>query len=101
MAKVEVDIYNKTYGYCSNCEAMGAVFSEWVGKTTDKVTSFTLSAEDNRDKLIELGVQMAPVYVVKRGGAETVVSGNNPDVLVDALDGRDGLWDDVDSDCSL
>lgn len=101
MAKVEVDIYNKTQSHCSNCKVMGEVFEKWASQTTDKVTSFTMSAESNRDKLIELGAQSAPVYVVKRGSSTTVISGLNPDILVDALDGRDGLWDDLDSDCSL
>lgn len=101
MAKVEVDIYNKTYGHCSNCREMTRVFTEWASQTDDKVTSFTFSAEEHSESLKDLGAQAAPVYIVKRGKNTTVVSGLNPDILVDALEGRDDLWDDLDSDCSL
>lgn len=101
MSKVEVDIYNKTYSHCSNCVAMSEVFTDWVTDTSDRVKTFTLSAEDHAEELKDLGARSAPVYVVKRDGNTTVVSGNNPDILVDALNGDDGIWDDLDSDCSL
>lgn len=101
MAKVEVDIYEKKHSHCSNCEAMRPVFEEWANDTTDTVTSWTFSAEDHVEELRDLGVQQAPVYLVRRDDKTSVISGYNPDILVDELNGDTGIWDDLDSDCAL
>ncbi|AYQ98438.1 thioredoxin [Corynebacterium phage Kimchi1738] len=96
MTKIDVTAYEKTRSHCPQCEDMRKHFERWLSDDENihhDITRVTLSAEDNRDLLIELGVMSAPVYVIERDGKTSVVSGNNPDILIDALNGVDGIWD--------
>lgn len=94
MTKIKVTIYEKTEGHCPNCVLMRARFDAWLADNGDKRVGFeTLSAEEHRDKIMDLGANSAPVYVIERGKTETVVFGRNPDVLIDSLEGLDTLWE--------
>lgn len=96
MSKIDVTVYEKTRGRCTQCDDMRKIFERWLDDDDNvhhDVTRIVLSAEDNRDALIELGAMSAPVYVVERDNRQTVISGNNPDVMIDALNGVDSLWD--------
>lgn len=100
MTKIYVSIFNKTETRCTNCKDMMKVFNDWALDNVDTadLTTTVESVEENRDFLIkDLGALAAPVYVIDREGKTTVVSGNNPDILVDALNGDDDIW----SDCSI
>lgn len=93
MSKVHVKIYEITSRPCTYCRIMRSHFEKWKDTTRDAVTVEELDAEAHPEELAELGARSAPVYVIKRGRNESVVYGNNPDVLVDALSGVDGVWD--------
>ncbi len=94
MARIEVDIYNKTLSKCPHCASMRKVFDRWCLENEEchEVTSVEMSAEYNLDILMELGVQSAPVYVIRRDGHTSVVSGDSQDDLVELLEGRDLTW---------
>lgn len=94
MAKINVTIYSLPEEECGSCRFMKGAFSRWVKAHPEHdVTAVTLSAEDNREALLEVGATAAPVYIVKRGHRETIISGRNPDRLTDALEGLDSIWD--------
>ena len=93
MSKIDVTIYEKTQSPCPYCDNMRRHFLSWQAKSTDTVTAEFKSAEENIDTLITLGASAAPVYIIKRGKNESIVYGNNPDVLIDSLEGVDGVWD--------
>lgn len=96
MTKIDVTVYEKTCSPCQQCDDMRRHFERWLNDDDNvhhDVTRVVLSAEDNRDALIELGAMSAPVYVIDRDGKQNVVSGNNPDVMIDALNGVDSIWD--------
>lgn len=93
MSKVNVKIYEIKSRPCNYCKVMRTYFDNWKTTTRDVVTVEEFDAEEHPEALAELGALAAPVYVVKRGRTESVVYGNNPDVLVDALSGVDGVWD--------
>ena len=86
-----VEIYEKPR--CPNCVQMRRVFDEWLEKNPN--TSFdVLSAVDNKVYLAERGVMSAPCYrIISTTGDEQFISGLNPDMLMDALNGDDELWD--------
>lgn len=94
--KIFVDFYEKTQGPCPYCRKMKAILDKWIRKNPDdEVIVEYASAEENAKELLEYGVQGAPVIFVRRGvtGKQHMVSGNNPDILVDLLDGNSNLWD--------
>lgn len=93
MSKIEVTVYEKTQSPCRYCDSMRRHFLSWQAKSSDTVNVEFKSAEENTDTLIALGATAAPVYIIKRGKNETIVFGNNPDVLIDSLEGVDGVWD--------
>ena len=94
MAKIDVTIYSLPEEECGYCRLMKGTFTRWVkDHPQHEVTAVTLSAKDNREALLETGATTAPVYIVKRGNKETIVSGRNPDRLTDALEGLDSIWD--------
>lgn len=97
MTNITVDRYEKTESRCVQCESMRREFDKWADQSTDEIVMNTFSAEANRDVLLDAGARSAPVYIITREGVTTVVSGDNPDIMIDALEGNDGLW----SDCSL
>ena len=100
MAYIEIEFYEKTYSHCTQCENMKAALMEWIeqNKGKDQITLFSLSAEDNIDHIQKEApdAQSAPVVKVIRGTVEQWVSGNNPDILIDVLEGRTSIWDDID-----
>lgn len=93
MSKVHVKIYEIKSRPCTYCKVMRAYFEKWKDTTRDVVTVEELDAEAHPEELELLGARSAPVYVIQRGRRESIVYGNNPDVLVDALRGVDGVWD--------
>lgn len=93
MTNISVEIYEKSESYCRYCESVGRVFDKWLQQTDNIVHPEVFSAEDNSDMLTELGAQQAPVYIVRRDGNTSVISGNNPDLLIDTLNGKSSIWD--------
>lgn len=93
---ISIDFYEKTESHCPSCIAMKKTLDQWMKAHTDEeVFVNMLSAEEHADKLKEAGFTAAPVVTVVRGrGREQVVTGNNRDMLIDILDGRDSLWED-------
>lgn len=92
---IKVDFYEKTTSHCTFCKSMMNVLNTWIENSSDKVEVSTHSIEENLGSLIAEGVQAkaAPVVIVERGKNITVISGNNPDILVDALNGKSSIWD--------
>lgn len=86
-----IEIYEKPR--CPNCIKMRKVFDKWVEKNPDaKFEAF--SAIENKSFLAENGVMSAPCYrIVSTTGDEQFISGDNPDMLMDALNGSDDIWD--------
>lgn len=93
MAKINVEIYEKTQSFCRYCISVGHVFSKWREQTSDEVEFDVYSAEEHAEELNALGAKQAPVYIVEREGATEVISGNNPDKLIDVLNGNSSIWD--------
>lgn len=93
MTNISVEIYEKSESYCRYCESVGRVFDKWLKQSSDDITTDFFSAEENSDMLSELGAQQAPVYIVRRDGNTSVISGNNPDLLIDTLNGKSSIWD--------
>ena len=93
MSKVHIKIYEIKSRPCTYCRIMRTYFENWEATSRDEVIVEEFDAEAYPEELEQLGARSAPVYVIKRGRRESVVYGNNPDVLVDALSGVDGVWD--------
>ena len=93
MSKVHIKIYEIKSRPCTYCRIMRTYFENWEATSRDEVIVEEFDAEAHPEELEQLGARSAPVYVIKRGRRESVVYGNNPDVLVDALSGVDGVWD--------
>lgn len=94
--KVKITFYTKTMGRCTNCEAMKTALHRWIDDYDGNVELITLSAEDCIGILKEKygdSLGQAPVIEITRSGKEYVVTGNNPDIMVDYLNGVDSIWD--------
>lgn len=92
---IKVTVYEKTDSYCVHCEQMRAVMDEWLNRNPDvEVSVVTFSIEENLELMMEYGFNSAPVYVIENQDVTTMTSGNNPDLLVDALENRNSVWDD-------
>ena len=92
---IKVTVYEKTDSYCVHCEQMRAVMDEWLNHNPDvEVSVVTFSIEENLELMMEYGFNSAPVYVIENQDVTTMTSGNNPDLLVDALENRNSVWDD-------
>lgn len=93
---ISIDFYEKTQSRCPACVAMKRTLDQWVEAHPDEEVSVTyFSAEERAEDFRAQGFTAAPVVIVTRGrGRENIVTGNNRDVLVDVLDGRDSLWED-------
>ena len=92
---ITVDFFEKTESVCPNCKRMAAVLKSWVKKHPEhEVQVNYLSAEEHLDKLVEMGVQEAPAVLICHGEDDewTMVSGHNPDVMVDVLNDDEDLW---------
>lgn len=95
---ITVNFYKKTYTHCPACEAMEKTLTRWIEENEEvDVTVFTLSLEDNADKISTKfpDAKQAPIVEVERPGERTWVSGNNPDILVDLLNGDQDIWDEL------
>lgn len=92
---IKVTVYEKTDSYCVHCEQMRAVMDEWLNRNPDvEVSVVTFSIEENLELMMEYGFNSAPVYVIENQDVTTMTSGNNPDLLIDALENRNSIWDD-------
>lgn len=92
---IKVTVYERTEYYCGHCEQMQAVMEEWLNRNPDvEVSVVTFSIEENLELMMEYGFNSAPVYVIENGDVTTMTSGNNPDILIDALENRNSVWDD-------
>lgn len=93
---IAIDFYEKTESRCPACIAMKKTLDQWMATHSDEEVFINmLSAEEHADTLKEAGFTAAPVVFVTRGrGREQVVTGNNRDMFIDILDGRDSLWED-------
>ena len=86
-----VEIYEKPR--CPNCIKMRKVFDRWHDENPN-VDFQVLSINENRDYMVERGVLSAPCFrIISTTGDEQFISGDNPDMLMDALNGSDDLWD--------
>lgn len=89
--------YEKTESYCGACKNMAGAYVAWLEANTDmEPFRFNESAEENVDKLIEMGAQVAPVWVIdyEDGTEPKLVIGDNPEELTEALDsGKLSIWD--------
>lgn len=93
---IEIDFYHKTYSACPACDRMGKTLDRWIEENPEKNINVNwLSAEDHAVELRAREVSAAPVIVIRRSKntAEEIVSGNNPDILIDILDGKSSVWD--------
>lgn len=99
MSLIHIVRWEKTTTACPQCDNMRRHVDKWLEVNGDdhEVVITNESAEDDRDYLIDIGATTAPVYMVERDGVETTVMGNNPDILLDALDGQEEIWED----CSI
>lgn len=89
--KVSVTIYEKPS--CSACRVMRDAFNNWLCDTNDRVSIAERSAIEEVDFLIADGHLSAPVYYIERDGESHSVSGMQPDLLVDLLQGDDSIWE--------
>lgn len=99
---ITVTFYKKTYSHCSACDAMASVLQRWIDSHPEvKIKVFTLSIEDNMDRIQTYfpNARQAPVVVIDRSRGGDVdrswTSGNNPDILVDMLNGDQDIWDEL------
>ena len=95
---INVRFYTKSYSRCGSCDAMKTTLAHWEEEHPEAdLTVEFLSAEDNIGYIHDNypNVQEAPVVEITRGRKFNVVSGNNPDILVDYLNGLDSVWDEA------
>lgn len=71
---------------------MRKAFDQWLEETDETVDVQELSAIESAELLKSGGHLAAPVYFVERGGEVHSVSGLQPDLLVDILNGDDSIW---------
>lgn len=91
---LQVDMYEKTFTHCPNCNTMEGAFLEWQAKTDFNVSFRKLSLEENPEIIQESRAQAAPIFAIYDVDTEEIsyVAGLNPDVLIDYLEGDDALW---------
>ena len=85
-----VEVYSKPN--CKNCDTMADHFSAWLAENEGVADVKNRGAEDNIELLMDNDVFAAPAYRIIRGDEEEWVSGLNPDLLIDKLNGDDGVW---------
>lgn len=93
-----IEVYEKTYTHCSQCEAMATAFDKWrkVNQGADiglEIAKF--SAEENLDYLHHIGATQAPVWIIdyEDGSEEKVIVGKREEDLIDALNsGLEDVW---------
>lgn len=98
MSKTEITFFEKKYSHCPSCIVMRTAIEKWAADNPEEELVMTsLSAEDNISFLRENypNHKQAPVVLMTRDGYDMVVSGRNPDILVDMLGGLDDLWEEV------
>lgn len=93
---IKINIYSKPR--CSQCVVMRDTLESWVKDTGKSVDVLELSAIEYIDYLTDQGHMSAPVYEIERNGEMSYVSGLQPDVLVDILDGNESIWDFADDE---
>lgn len=71
---------------------MRKAFDQWLEETDETVDVHELSAIEHAELLKSGGHLAAPVYFVERGAKVHSVSGLQPDLLVDTLNGYDSIW---------
>lgn len=71
---------------------MRKAFDQWLEETNKTVDVQELSAIESAELLRSGGHLAAPVYFVERDGEVHSVSGLQPDLLVDILNGDDSIW---------
>lgn len=94
---VDVLFFEKTLSRCPSCLSMKKTLEAWEKKHPEvHVDTAYLPVEQHIDYIQKEhpNIQEAPVIEVHRDGEKHVVSGNNPDILVDYLSGLDSVWDD-------
>ena len=88
--RVRVTIFSKPR--CPSCVAMRKAFNQWLEETDRTVDVHELSAIEHAELLKSEGHLAAPVYFVEYDGDVHSVSGLQPDLLVDTLNGDDSVW---------
>lgn len=93
MRQLDVEIYEKR-GHCPNCLTMRSEFDKWSSGSDDEVEVTIGFIEAHPEIVAESEALAAPIYKITDLNTEEVnfVSGLQPDVLVDTLDGKLDLW---------
>lgn len=78
---------------CPSCVLMDETLTRWQKGKSRPVYVEDKSALDYLEYLRGEGHMAAPVYEITIDGVTRSVSGAQPDVLVDILDGTSGIWD--------
>lgn len=89
---IKVDFYQKQ-GHCPQCLNMDRAIRSWVADTTEWCQVSHYFIEDHPEIVQKAHASSAPVVRIVRDDKEQFVSGNNPDILIDMLNGQDTLWD--------
>lgn len=96
---VEIDFYEKVYAHCPACVSQKKIVEAWIEKNESDldITYRKFPLEEHVEELQEKhrGLLGAPVIEILRNGERHVVSGNNPDILADYLNGIDSVWDEL------
>lgn len=96
--KVDVKFYTKAYSRCTQCDGMKTALLNWEEEHPEHDLNVEfIAVEENLDEVQAKypKVQSAPIVEITRGRSTEVVSGNNPDILEDLLNGLDSVWDDL------
>lgn len=96
--KIDVKFYTKAYSRCTQCDAMKTALLSWEEEHPEHdVDVEFVAVEEHLDEVQAKypKVQSAPIVEVTRGRSTEVVSGNNPDILEDLLNGLDSVWDEL------
>ena len=88
--RMRVTIFSKPR--CGACTKMREAFDQWLEETDKTVDVHELSAIEHAELLKSEGHLAAPVYFVEHEGESHSVSGLQPDLLVDTLNGDDSIW---------
>ena len=71
---------------------MRMALDQWLEETNKTVDVYERSAIESAEFLKSEGHLAAPVYFVEHDGEVHSVSGLQPDLLVDILNGDDSIW---------
>lgn len=95
VSNMKVTTYEKTEMHCGACVNMEGAYNAWLKSADEQPERDRFSAEENVDKLYELGATVAPVWIIdyEDGTEPAIVIGDDIDGLTDALEsGTLDVW---------